>query len=393
MGNNRVLRLSEHLRKYLLLYIVIAMIVALPIGYHFAPFIKTHKSDMKDIILTLAILTLFPSMVQLKVERFGSEIRGKVLETVVGLIVIFVVAPVIAIFLAGYIANKAVSIGFVAANSVPASSASIAYVLLAEGNIEFATILAIISILGALGTVPAYVSLYAKSISVNVPVKILAESLGIALLTPFFVGQLTRYYLVKRRARSVLRNPDIDLPCKRVEKPHRSLEEAISHIEDALECIEGRIGKRIKPYLSIWTMVAMLILIGSLIASKASLLISKPAIAGQIIGMQLGVYAVIIVTLIAVTKALSMSYEDHSALAFIALTKNESVAAAVSVMAIGAAAAIPAALIPAIQPVIAVLYLWLLPALKRILKMKSAAAEKTQIKVNVKAKAMEPATT
>ncbi|MCE4601110.1 MAG: hypothetical protein F7C38_06050 [Desulfurococcales archaeon] len=76
------------------------------------------------------------------------------------------------------------------------------------------------------------------------------------------------------------------------------------------------------------------------------------------------IYATIIASLIAATRALHLSYEDHSAMAFISLTKNESVAAAVSVMAISATAAVPAALIPAIQPVVAVLYLWSLPRVK-----------------------------
>jgi ACR3 family arsenite transporter len=369
MGGSRALRLSKHLRAYLLLYIVVAIILALPIGYEARGFISTHKPLMKDLIITLAILTLFPSMVQLRSERFGAELSAKKIETLVGLVIIFLVGPLTAMALAGRLPSKPISIGFVAANSVPASSASVAYVLLAEGNIEFATLLAMISIIGALGAVPAYVGLYAKTVSVNVPLGVLGESVGLALLTPFILGQLTRYYLVKRRARRMLRDSSIDLPCKRVEVHASRLEEALAHIEDALECVEGRLSNALKPYLSLWTMLAMLVLIGALIAAKAPLLIKRPGLAGEIIEFQVVVYTVIIASLAAATKALKLSYEDHSAMAFIALTKNESVAAAVSVMAIGTEAAIPAALVPAIQPVMAILYLWALPSLKRILGM------------------------
>ncbi|MEB2837139.1 MAG: bile acid:sodium symporter [Desulfurococcales archaeon] len=371
-AGGRAYRLSEHLRKYLLAYVVLVIILAIPIGYEAGGFIKAHKPLMKDMIITLAILTLLPSMIQLRAERFGPELSAKKLETIVALVIIFAVGPFTAMAMAGRLPSKPVAIGFVAANSVPASSASIAYVLLAEGNIEFATLLAIISILGALGTVPAYVGFYARSVHVSVPLGLLGESVGLALVTPFVVGQVTRYYLVKRRARSILRNHEVNLPCKRVEVHASRLEEAIAHLEDALECIEGRISRRIKPYLSLWTMLAMLVLVGTLIAAKASLLVAKPELAAEIIGFQVIVYAVIIAALAAATLAMRLSYEDHSAMAFIALTKNESVAAAVSVMAIGTAAAIPAALVPAIQPVMAILYLWALPGLARALRMRRA---------------------
>ena len=74
------------------------------------------------------------------------------------------------------------------AHSVPASSASIAYVLMVDGNIEFATLLAIISIIGALLAIPAYMGIYARSVSVSVPLGLLGESVGLALLTPFILG-------------------------------------------------------------------------------------------------------------------------------------------------------------------------------------------------------------
>ncbi len=350
---------------------MLTILLAIPIGYYEERLITMHKSLIRDVIITLAILTLLPSMIQLKSEKFGKELMNKKMETLVGLIIIFGVGPAVAILVAGLLPSKPASIGFVAANSVPASSASIAYVLLAEGNIEFATLLAIISILGALGAVPAYVGFYARTIQVKVPLSILGESVGLALLTPFILGQLIRYYLIKRRARKALKDEQVDLPCKRKDIAGSSLSEALSHVEDVLECIEGRIGKAIKPYLSIWTIIAMLVLIATLISAKAGMLINKPELAGEIIGFQIIVYIAIITSLIAATKLLHLSYEDHAAMAFISLTKNESVAAAVSVLAIGAAAAIPAALIPAIQPVMAILYLAALPTIKRLLSMKS----------------------
>lgn len=368
--NNKALRLSEHLRKYLLLYIMIVILISIVIGHYEADPIKMHKNLVKNTIIGLAILTLLPSMIQLRSEKLGNELKDNKLETILGVVLMFLVGPAIAITLAGELASKPVSIGFVAANSVPASSASIAYVLLAEGSIEFATLLAIISIVGALGALPAYVGLYAKTVHVEIPLGTLGESIILALFTPFIIGQLARYYLIKKKARQLLISEKIDHPCKLKFSSTSSLPETLRHIEDALECIEGKISKAIKPYLSIWTMIAMLLLIGTLIAAKAELLIKKPELAGEIIGFQLIIYATIIACLLTATKLLNLSYETHTAMAFISLTKNQSVAVAVSIMAIGPEAAIPAVLIPAIQPVIAILYLEALPIIKRKLGMK-----------------------
>ena len=367
------LRLAEHLRKYLLLYVVLAIVAALPIGYYAAPVFKASKELMKNLIISLAITTLYPSMVQLRSEKFGGELRERVRDTAVGLTFIFVVAPLLAIVMASFIQYKQVAIGFVAANSVPASSASIAYVLLAEGNLEFATLLAIISILGALVSVPLWVGLYANTLSIHLPLTLLGESVGLALITPYVLGQATRYYLVKVGAKKVIKTPTISLPCKNImpvdlEKEPLKLEEFLRKVEDVLECIEGRISKKIKPYLSLATMLSMLALISLLIANKAYLLIAKPDLAAIIIGSQLVIYSILIASLIAVSKVMKQSYEDHMAMAFITITKNESVAAAVSVMAISTAATIPAALIPAIQPVISIAYLSIIPLLKRMLK-------------------------
>jgi ACR3 family arsenite transporter len=372
MKNGSALRLAEHLRKYLLVYVVVVILLALPIGYYGGPFFRANKVLMKNVILSLAIITLFPSMIQLRADKFASELREKVRDTIVGLIFIFGVAPGLAMFLARFISDQQISIGFVAANSVPASSASIAYVLLAEANIEFATLLAVLSIIGALVAVPAYVGLYASSVSVSLPIDVLGESVALALLTPFILGQLVRYYAVKVRAKSVLRNPEIELPCKAIEvaDPKGKLlgvEDVMQRLEDALECIEGRISKKLKPYLSLTTMLSMLFLIGVLIANKAYLLIAKPQVALLTIGSQLIIYAVLITAIILTSKVIRQNYEDHMGLAFIAMTKNESVAAAVSVMAIGSAAAIPAALIPAVQPVVAISYLAVAPFLRRFL--------------------------
>ncbi len=344
----KAVRVASHLKKYLVLYVILIILIALPIGYYNAGYFKAHKDMVKNIILCLAIGTLLPSMIQLRSEKLGRELRFKLKETVIAIIIIFIITPIIAMLFANYIGDKIIGIGYIAANAVPASSASVAYVMLAGGNIELATVLVILSILIALFAAPTYVAVYAQSVHMSLPITVLAESVMIALLFPLVLGQLIRYCFITRKAKKLV---------------------SVSRINDknAREHMENKIMKRIKPYLSIWTVTFMLALIGILIANKAKLLISNPSLALYIISAQLTVYAVIILTLIVASKILGIRYRDHMAMAFISLTKNESVAATMAVLAIGPTAALPAALIPAIQPLVATLYISVAHRVKRIL--------------------------
>ncbi|MCD6511255.1 MAG: arsenic resistance protein [Thaumarchaeota archaeon] len=353
-----VKRLAMHLRKFLLLYLVITILIGLAVGYFFSEFFTAHISTFKYVILALAIGTLYPSMIQLKGSKIGKEFRIKWREAIIGLLIMFLVSPLVAMGLAGEIGNRMVSIGYVAANSVPASSASIAYVLLAQGNIELATLLVILSLLIALVAAPFYVSSYAQNVHVNLPIALLAKSVMIALALPLVLGQITRYYLIERRARIAASDPTKKYRCK----------EALSDSEGRIvQCIEENISKRLKPILSVWTMLFLFALVFTLIAVKARLLVQKPMLVAYIFGAQLVVYSIVIVSLMISSKILRIRYADHMALAPVALTKNQSVAAAMAVMAIGPTAAIPASLIPAIQPVVAILYIYAAPVIKRIL--------------------------
>ncbi len=353
-------RIANHLSKHLIVYLIIVILTALPIGYYNTGFFKAHRETIKNVILFLAIGTLLPSMIQLRSERMSKELRLKLKETVIAIVIIFVITPFLAMIFANHISNKVIGVGYIAANSVPASSASVAYVMLAGGNIELATVLVVISIFISLLAAPAYVALYAQSTHIVLPVTVLVESVVIALLLPLVLGQIIRRYFITGRARKLARASKEKLEYKKKNTVNKEVK----------ECLENKIIDKIKPYLSIWTVTFMLALVGVLIANKARLLIKNPSLALYIISAQLVVYAIVILSLVITSKILRIEYRDHMAMAFISLTKNQSVAATMAVLAIGPTAAIPAVLIPAIQPVIAILYISAAPIIKRILETK-----------------------
>jgi len=365
-----ITKISSYVRENLLLFTVVALLTGLVIGYLFSGFFQSYTEEIKNFIMVVAILTIYPSMIQLQMEKLAKSMKA-VKAITLGMIFIFIISPMMAYIFARAISDSEINLGFVTSNVVPASSASMSYVLLAEGNIELATALAVFSLIGAMGTVPAYVGFYAGIFSIPLPIDKIMESIVYTLLTPFIAGQLTRYLLINKRARNHIKSfidrktstalRTLDYPAQVADDELQSLERDFKNI---VSYIEKQMENRMKPYLSVVTMVSMFVLIALLIANKAILLVQKPLMALEIIALQAAMLVILLVSITLLDKLLHISYEDHSAMAFISVTKNQSVAAAIAVMALGSKATIPPAIVPTIQTPIAIVYLQMLSKIK-----------------------------
>ncbi len=365
---SRVKRAARHLKRFLLLYSILALIVGLAAGYAFHEFFAAHKALVRDLVVLFAILTIYPSMIQLKIGKMGEALR-RVKPLTVGVLMIFVVTPLIALGLATLLPRK-IALGYVLLSTVPSSSASIGYVLICGGNLELALALRLLSIPGAFVSVPGYTSIYAAMASVPVPLATILESLAITILVPLAAGQLTRYLLIHRRVKAALACPGGDerFPCTRLpgELRIRDVSEAHGLLKRIEACIVGRLEEATKPHLSLMTMVSMLILMALVIASKAMLMVEHPLLALKIIGVEETglVAALLLVTLI--DLALRIPFEDHAAVAFLSPTKNVGIAAAVAMTAFGAETVLPIALFPVIQAPTMIAYLQAVPVVKRL---------------------------
>jgi ACR3 family arsenite transporter len=377
--NQVVIKATKHLKTYLLAYSILAMIIGLIIGYEYRAAFQAHQSLVKNTIVLLAILTIYPSMIQLRLEELGNAAK-KLKAVIVGSVMVFVAAPVLAILMAGVFPEKQVSMGFVLTNTVPASSASIGYVLITGGNIELATILAIVTLFGAFATIPGYMGLYARVASVHVPMGLVMKSLGITLLTPLVLGQLTRYYLVHHRARKAVEKGCKRYPCiAQASQAYNSDSCEGDLLHRIVACVRKQLEKELKPHLSLWTMVTMLVLIALLVAAKAGKIVAKPELALEIFGAEAAMLFTLLGLVTVIDKLLGMNYEDHMAIAFLSATKNASVAAAIAVTALSPMAALPAALIPVIQAPVAISYVQISPKLRRIFPSAAEAeAEKKE---------------
>jgi len=313
---------SEHVRRYLIVYTILSVIIALPVGYYSEGFTTVNSRFFSNLVIFFAILTVYPSMVQLRSEGLAKTFKSW-RPILASLIYVFLFSPIIAFTLAPTLGSNEIGIGFVAANVVPASSASLGYVLIAGGSIELATALAVLSLVVAIPAIPFFLSIYGGQVSSAVPVLPIMTSVLYILVLPFLAGQLTRYVVLKKKGPLL-------------------------------------INKTIRPcYLSLTTMLSMFALIFVLVDKEAALIITKPQIVGEIIGYQSAIIVGILIVSMLVSKAMHLSYEDHQAVAFISVTKNQSVAAAIATLDLSPAAALPLAIIPMIQPVIAIIYIHL----------------------------------
>jgi ACR3 family arsenite efflux pump ArsB len=316
---NAVSWLTDVVKKYLVLLSLFSALLALPIGFYFNKSIISNKPLISNTVLLLAFLTIFPSMIQLKTEGLLKSMK-KAKEILLTLLYVFIVSPLLAFLIAPTLGDPHIGVGYVAANVVPASSASIGYVLIAGGSIELATVLAVLTLILGIPSIPALIGLYSSSVSISVPMEPIMNSLVEVLVLPLILGQLTRYILIRAKGASY-------------------------------------VDKTIKPHLSLATMLSMLALIVVLVLNQAMTIINKPMLAVLIIAYQSIVATTLLLVSTLLSKALKIFYEDHIALAMISVTKNQSVAAAIATAALGPQSALAPALIPIIQPVLAIAYL------------------------------------
>ncbi len=329
-NQGRVWNLSKHLKKYLLAYTIAFIISAILIGHYEAAFVsRIPKLLFTDIVMVIAIATVYPSMIQLRGEALGQAFR-QWKSLLLSLVYVFALAPLMAYALAPTIGNKGIGLGFMVVNVVPAGSASVGYVLIAEGSIELATALAILGLVVAIPAIPMYLSFYGKSTSMSVPISPIMSSILYILVLPLVLGQATRVALRNSGGR---------------------------------EFVE----KEAAPYLSASTIISLFALVFVLVMKEANFLINKPYIVAAIITYQTIIILTTLSVSIVFSKALGISYKDHQAIAFTSTSKNQSVAAAIAMMALNPATAVVPALIPMIQPVLAMAYIYFDGPLKKYL--------------------------
>jgi arsenite transporter len=311
--------LQEHLNKWLLLYVVLAMGLGLFIGHPNAKWIQTHQSTVSNLTTLAVFFIIYPMMINLKLEallKVGKNIKGLLLAVGYN----FVWAPLIGWVLAKvFLTDPLLALGFLLVMVVPCSSMSIGYTGLTEGNLELATVVVALSFVLAVVAVPVWMTIFAANYQVPIPIQDMLMSILTVLIAPMVLGYLTRLALTRGLGETRFR--------------------------------------QLQPLFPSLSLLAMYGIVFMIFFAKATMIVDK----WQTVLLLLVPNALFIaITLVVVTwinRQLGLSYRDNMAVVFASTGKNNGTAIAIATMAFSPLVAIPAATMPIFQILFLVLYL------------------------------------
>jgi ACR3 family arsenite efflux pump ArsB len=311
--------LQEHLNRWLLLYVVLAMGLGLLIGHPNAAWISKNSSTVSNLTTLAVFFIIYPMMINLRLEallKAGKNIKGLLLAVGYN----FVWAPLIGWALAKvFLSDPLLALGFLLVMVVPCSSMSIGYTGLTEGNLELATVVVALSFVLAVVAVPLWMTIFAANYSVPIPISDMLMSILTVLIAPMILGYLTRLALTR--------------------------------------WLGEKKFQRLQPLFPSLSLLAMYGIVFMIFFAKATMIVDK----WQTVLLLLVPNALFIaITLVVVTwlnKRLGLSYRDNMAVVFASTGKNNGTAIAIATMAFSPLVAIPAATMPIFQILFLVVYL------------------------------------
>jgi ACR3 family arsenite efflux pump ArsB len=323
---NRIRHLQEHLNRWMLVYVSLAIVIGLVVGHLLEATTKANSGAIGNLTTVAVFFIIYPMMVNVRFEallKAGRNLRG------IGIAILFnfLWAPLVGWVLATiFLSDHLLALGFLLVMVVPCSSMAIGYTGLAKGDLELATVVVALSFVLAIVAVPLWMTLFASSYQITVPTGDLINSILTVLLAPMILGYATRRLLLRWLGSTRF----------------------------------GAIGP-LFPALSLLGMYSIVFLI---FFGKAALILDR----WQTVLVLLIPNAIFIgLSLLVLTwldRRLGLGYTEHMAVAFTSTGKNNGTAIAIATTAFSPLVAIPAATMPIFQILLMVLYLRSAPRLR-----------------------------
>lgn len=327
--------LQEHLNKWMLLYVLLAIGVGLLIGYPSAKWVQTNQSFVSTLTTVAVFFVIYPMMVNLKIKslvKAGKNVKGLLLAMIYN----FVWTPLLGFVLAKlFLQDPLIALGFLLVMVVPCSSMAVGYTGLSGANVELATVAVALSFVVAVFTVPFWMTLFASHYSVPVPIREMMTTILTVLIAPMILGFITRQILVR--------------------------------------WLGEKKFMQFQPFFPSISLLSMFGIIFLIFFGKAAMILSK----WQVVLILLVPSALYVLLSLALqtwlNRRLGLSYQDHMAVAFASSSSNNSTAIAIATMAFTPLVAVPAATMPIIQSILMVSYLKLAPQVRKYFEKRHAA--------------------
>ena len=318
--------LQEHLNRWMLLYVILAIGLGLVIGYPSAAWTQANQSLVSNLTTTAVFFVIYPMMVNLKIEslvKAGKNAKGLSLAMIYN----FIWTPLLGFVLAKlFLQDPLIALGFLLVMVVPCSSMAVGYTGLSGANVELATVSVALSFVIAVFTVPFWMTLFASHYAVPVPIKEMMTTILTVLIAPMILGYITRRILVR--------------------------------------WLGEKKFQQFQPFFPSISLLSMFGIIFLIFFGKAAMILTK----WQVVLLLLVPSALYVLLSLALqtwlNRKLGLSYQDHMAVAFASSSSNNSTAIAIATMAFTPLVAVPAATMPIIQTFLMVSYLKLAPQVR-----------------------------
>ncbi len=312
-------KLSKHLKKFLLLYSILAIGIGWILGLQFPDFVKANKKFLSNIITVIVFFMIYPMMINLNLGKI-LKVFKKPKPMALSLIYNFVITPIISFLLiALFIHNKLLALGFLLVMIIPGSSMSIGYTGLAGGDIELATMTLGINFILIPIMLPLWLKVLGSTYNVPIPLWLLLKTILLVLIIPMFLGDITRRGILKKYGTEKFLN--------------------------------------LKPLFSCITMIMMLLIVMVIFFLKAPILLKKWQVLINLAIVNTIFLAIMLAVITIIDKIFNLSYEEHMGITFLSTGKNNGTAIAIATLGFSPLVAIPAAILPLFQIILLVFYL------------------------------------